>query len=195
MKIKEKEEKQPKKELKRVFNENILKGLKNKEIKELEKQKKDILDYYDGKIKEKNEEIKEQRRIEKLSGKKMDSEYLVDLELLEINKKQEKEEIDENLKNIKEMTLYKFLKYHLENEKKKLKKKLKKKNTKKRNIKRVKAEKVNKKIKEQNDGKMDEEDDNFDQETRDEIGNTMRPVFELKKLQEDNEEINYNFEF
>ena len=118
MKIKEKEEKQPKKELKRVFNENVLKGLKNKEIKELEKQKKDILDYYDGKIKEKNEEIKEQRRIEKLSGKIMDSEYLVDLELLEINKKQEKEEIDENLKNIKEMTLYKFLKYHLENEKK-----------------------------------------------------------------------------
>ena len=191
MKIKEKEEKQPKKELKRVFNENVLKGLKNKEIKELEKQKKDILDYYDEKIKEKNEEIKEQRRIEKLSGKKMDSEYLVDLELLEINKKQEKKEIDENLKNIKEMTLYKFLKYHLENEKKKLKKK----NTKKRNIKRVKAEKVNKKIKGQNDGKMDEEDDNFDEETRDEIGNTMRPVFELKKLQEDNEEINYNFEF
>ena len=191
MKIKEKEEKQPKKELKRVFNENVLKGLKNKEIKELEKQKKDILDYYDEKIKEKNEEIKEQRRIEKLSGKKMDSEYLVDLELLEINKKQEKEEIDENLKNIKEMTLYKFLKYHLENEKKKMKKK----NAKKRNIKRVKAEKVNKKIKGQNDGKMDEEDDNFDEETRDEIGNTMRPVFELKKLQEDNEEINYNFEF
>ena len=70
LKIKEKEEKQPKKELKRVFNENVLKGLKNKEIKELEKQKKDILDYYDGKIKEKNEEIKEQRRIEQLSGKK-----------------------------------------------------------------------------------------------------------------------------
>ena len=116
----------------------------------------------------------------------MDSEHLVDLELLEINKKQEKEEIDENLKNIKEMTLYKFLKYHLENEKKKLKKK----NTKKRNIKRVNTEKMNKKIKDQNDGKMDEEDDNFDEETRDEIGNTMRPVFELKKLQEDNEEIN-----
>ena len=72
---------------------------------------------------------------------------------------------------------------------------MKKKNTKKRNIKRVNAEKVNKKIKGQNDGKMDEEDDNFDEETRDEIGNTMRPVFELKKLQEDNEEINYNFEF
>ena len=35
----------------------------------------------------------------------------------------------------------------------------------------------------------------FYEETRDEIGNTMRPVFELKKLQEDNEEINYNFEF
>ena len=101
--------------MKSIFNENVLKGLKNKEIKELEKQKKDILDYYDGKIKEKNEEIKEQRRIKKLSGKKMNSEYLVDLELLEINKK---EEIDENIKNIKEMTLYKFLKYHLENEKK-----------------------------------------------------------------------------
>ena len=96
MKIKDKEEKQPKKELKRVFNENVLKGLKNKEIKELEKQKKDILDYYDGKIKEKNEETKEQRRIKKLSGKKMNSEYLVDLKLLEINKKQEQEEIEEN---------------------------------------------------------------------------------------------------
>ena len=96
MKIKDKEEKQPKKELKRVFNENVLKGLKNKEIKELEKQKKDILDYYDEKIKEKNEETKEQRRIKKLSGKKMNSEYLVDLKLLEINKKQEQEEIEEN---------------------------------------------------------------------------------------------------
>ena len=97
----------------------------------MEKQKKDILDYYDGKIKEKNEEIKEQRRIEKLSGKKMDSEYMIDPELLEINKKQEQEEIEENLKGIKEMTLYKFLKYHLE------KKNWKKKNIKKRNIKGV----------------------------------------------------------
>ena len=54
-----------------------------------------MLEYYDGKIKEKKEEIKGQRRFENLSGKKMDKEYLVNLELLEINKK---EEIEEKIK-------------------------------------------------------------------------------------------------
>ena len=38
-------------------------------------------------------------------------------------------------------------------------------------------------------------EDNYDEETRDEVRNTMKPILELEKLQEENEEICYNFEF
>ena len=44
--------------------------LKKKEIKELEKKKKNLPDYYDQKIKEKEEEIKNEKKLEKMSGKK-----------------------------------------------------------------------------------------------------------------------------
>ena len=43
--------------------------LKNNEIKELEKRKKDLANYYDEKIENKKEEIDEEKRIEKMSGK------------------------------------------------------------------------------------------------------------------------------
>ena len=44
--------------------------LKKKEIKELEKKKKNLPDYYVQKIKEKEEEIKNEKNLEKMSGKK-----------------------------------------------------------------------------------------------------------------------------
>ena len=59
---------------------------------------------------------------------------------------------------------------------------MKKKIEKKRILKKGILKELNKKIKDQNDGKIDEEDNNFDKETRDEIGNTMRPVFWIKKI-------------
>ena len=48
------------------------------------------------------------------------------------------------------------------------------------------------------DNKMaieEEIEDNYDEETRHEVRNIMKPILELEKLQEENEEICYNFEF
>ena len=104
---------------KRVFNENVLLKYKKKEIKELEKKKKDLPDYYDKKIKEKEEEIKDEKKLEKMSGKKIDSDNQVNLELLKITKEQEMEETEKKLKEIKGMTVYKYLKYFLKKEEKK----------------------------------------------------------------------------
>ena len=64
-KIEKEKEIQTERKFKRVFNENVLLKLKKKEIKELEKKKKDLPDYYDKKIKEKEEEIKDEKNWKK----------------------------------------------------------------------------------------------------------------------------------
>ena len=70
MEVKKESTNKIQKKLKRVFNENVLKKLKNNEIKELEKRKKDLANYYDEKIENKEEEIDEEKRIEKRVEKK-----------------------------------------------------------------------------------------------------------------------------
>ena len=118
MAVKKDSENKIQKKLKRVFNENVLKKLKNNEIKELEKQKKDLADYYDKKIENKEEEINEEKRIEKMSGKKAKSDNQVNLELLKITKEQELKEAEKKIKDVKMMTIYQYLKYFLQKESK-----------------------------------------------------------------------------
>ena len=94
------------------------------------------------------------------------------------------------------MTVYKYLKYFLKKEDKapgKAKKnpKILKKSQK---VKYIKNE-INKDDKNNKMSIKEEIEDNYDEETRDEVRNTMKPILELEKLQEDNEEICYNFEF
>ena len=95
-----------------------MKKLKNNEIKELEKQKKDLADYYDKKIENKEKEINEEKRIEKMSGKKAKSDNQVNLELLKITKEQELKEAEKKIKDVEMMTIYKYLKYFLKKENK-----------------------------------------------------------------------------
>ena len=183
---------------KRVFNENVLLKYKKKEIKELEKKKKDLPDYYDKKIKEKEEEIKDEKKLEKMSGKKIDSDNQVNLELLKITKEQEMEETEKKLKEIKKMTVYQYLKYFLKKEEKKEDKAPGKAKKNPKIFKKSKNDIKTEIKKDEKDNKMkieEEIEDNYDEETRDEVRDTMEPILELEKLQEKNKEICYDFEF
>ena len=183
---------------KRVFNENVLLKYKKKEIKELEKKKKDLPDYYDQKIKEKEEEIKDEKKLEKMSGKKIDSDNQVNLELLKITKEQEMEETEKKLKEIKKMTVYQYLKYFLKKEEKKEDKSPGKAKKNPKIFKKSKNDIKTEIKKDEKDNKMkieEEIEDNYDEETRDEVRDTMKPILELEKLQEKNKEICYDFEF
>ena len=197
MEVKKESTNKIQKKLKRVFNENVLKKLKNNEIKELEKRKKDLANYYDEKIENKEEEIDEEKRIEKMSGKKAKSDNLANLELLKITKEQELKEAEKKIKDVKMMTIYKYLKYFLQKENK-VSGKVKKNFKKNKSAKVIKNDKNNKINQDDKNNKMaieEEIEDNYDEETRDEVRNTMKPILELEKLQEENEEIYYNFEF
>ena len=197
MEVKKENTNKIQKKLKRVFNENVLKKLKNNEIKELEKRKKDLANYYDEKIENKKEKIDEEKRIEKMSGKKAKSDNQANLELLKITKEQELKEAEKKIKDVKMMTIYKYLKYFLQKESK-VSGKVKKNFKKNKSVKVIKNEKNNKIKQDDKNNKMaieEEIEDNYDEETRDEVRNTMKPILELEKLQEENEEICYNFEF
>ena len=95
------------------------------------------------------------------------------------------------------MTIYKYLKYFLQKESK-VSGKVKKNFKKNKSAKIIKNDKNNKIKQDDKNNKMaieEEIEDNYDEETRDEVRNTMKPILELEKLQEENEEIYYNFEF
>ena len=132
-----------------------------------------------------------------MSGKKAKSDNQVNLELLKITKEQELKEAEKKIKDVEMMTIYKYLKYFLQKENK-VSGKVKKNFKKNKSAKVIKNDKNNKIKQDDKNNKMaieEEIEDNYDEETRDEVRNTMKPILELEKLQEENEEIYYNFEF
>ena len=86
--------------MKRVFNEKILKIFKNKELRQLKRDLKKIPKDYDMKIAKEKDEAQKQ--------------------LLEINKANKINEINAKLSAVPKMTLFKYLKYYLGNEIKKI---------------------------------------------------------------------------
>ena len=170
---------------------------------------KDTTKYYDEKIKDlnnkiadKKERIKYKKDFKKNTGKDLDNvndEFELELLKIEMEKNVKAKEkklrkISEKIEKIPKMTIAQYLRYHLEQEE------IERKKNKNRLIpeeeyeEEEKEDNENKSVKDKK-VKMEEDGDeeNFDEETRAEIDNAMKPVLELKKLLIKNGKIKYDF--
>ena len=120
------------------------------------------------------------------------------IELLKINRADKINNIDTKLYAIPRMSLFKYLKYYLSKEIKRLEhereEEIEENENQFKKIKERKNKKIRGKIKFENNNVNDEEDSN--EEARTEIEKTINPILELKKIiQETKKEISYNFKF
>ena len=169
--------------LKRVFNEVFLNNMKKREIKCLEKKKKELIDSYKERIQQNEKKtIKTKKNMANEIKEDIGDTTFLERNLLEFNKKENIKLYEQKIKKLSDYNLEEYLKYYLKNKEKK--KKTKDKDDELMELEKEVGKEVEKeREKEKNNEDEIQEDEETKVELNDENQEIIDKIFELKKIE------------